>query len=354
MNPIAIAASYPLRMSMTRRDAMTVLAAGSAALLTGASPADDRPPEADFLIWKPAGDRAWCAVGSGGNSTLLKGDGAAILIDCKNAPYGPCLRRESLRRVPSLAMVVNTHHHGDHTGGNHAFSADIEIVAHDKCTDRVLGQMNRYISQMKEAAKQLAEGDGPVIRQVREEALSLYKRVEKIKETDFVPRTTFSATREIDLPGIKATMHHLGPGHTDNDLVIHAHDRNVLVVGDLLFHKMHPFVDAASGADINGWQSALRKCLDLCDARTVVVGGHGDVTDAAALKTQIAYFDKLREFVGKAMKDGKTRADIGAMRMPGYGTYGLDQLASSGLLAMHDHLKAQGRAGAETPTPDAR
>ena len=144
---------------------MTVLAAGSAALFAGSSRADDPTsdpqPEADFLIWKPAGDRAWCAVGSGGNSTLLRGDGAAVLIDCKNAPYGPCLRRESLRRVPSLAMVINTHHHGDHTGGNHAFSADIEIVAHDKCTDRVLGQMNRYISQMKEAATQLAEGTIP-------------------------------------------------------------------------------------------------------------------------------------------------------------------------------------------------
>ena len=87
-----------------------------------------------------------------------------------------------------------------------ASGADIEIVAHDKCTDRVLGQMNRYISQMKEAAKQLSEGDGPVIRRVREEALALYERVEKLRETDFVPRTTFSATREIDLPGIKATM----------------------------------------------------------------------------------------------------------------------------------------------------
>ena len=321
---------------------MTVLAAGcSAALIAGSARADDPSPGDDFLIWKPAGDRAWCAIGSGGNSTLLKGDGAAVLIDCKNAPYGPCLRRESLRRAPSLAMVINTHHHGDHTGGNHAFSSDVEIVAHDKCTDRVLGQMHRYISQMKEAASQLSEGDGPVVRRVREEALSLYKRVEKLKETEFVPRTTFSATREIDLPGIKATMHHLGDGHTDNDLVIHVHDRNLLVVGDLLFHKMHPFVDAASGADIAGWQSCLRKCLDLCDARTVVVGGHGDVADASAIKTQIAYFDKLREFVDKALREGKTRGEIGAMRMPGYGTYGLDRLASSGLLAMHDHLAGE-------------
>lgn len=333
---------------------MTMLAAGSAALIAGSSrAADDPQPEADFLIWKPASERAWCAVGSGGNSTLLKGDKAAVLIDCKNAPYGPCLRRESLRRVPSLAMVVNTHHHGDHTGGNHAFSADIEIVAHDKCTDRVLGQMNRYISQMKEAATQLSEGDGPVIKRVREEALALYKRVEKLKETDFSPRTTFSATRQIDLPGIKATMHHLGAGHTDNDLVIHAHDRNLLVVGDLLFHKMHPFVDAASGADIDGWQSSLRKCLDLCNARTIVVGGHGDVADAAAIKTQIAYFDKLREFVEQAMKEGKTRGEIGAMRMPGFGGYGLDQLASSGLLAMHDRLKATTAAGGDAAKPAA-
>jgi len=335
-------------MNLTRRDAILSLAAGAAAtclpaITRAAQPAADPKPDAgDFLIWKPVGDGAFVGVGSGGNSTVIKGKDAGILVDCKNAPYGQCLRREALRRCGSLAMVINTHHHGDHTGGNHAFSADVEIVAQDACTERVLGQMNRYLSQLKEASIQLGDGDGPTIRQVRGEALELYQRKEKLKPTDFAPKTTFATSREIAAAGIVGTMHHFGAGHTDNDLVIHLPELNVLILGDLLFNKMHPFVDKESGADTRAWQAALRKCLDLCDAKTIVVPGHGDLAGVAAIKTQIAYFDALRDFVAAALKEGKSRSEIANMAMPKFGDYGLKQMASSGLMTMHDELKAEG------------
>ncbi len=340
---------------MNRRDVLRSFAAGTACSVLAPmalahlvpQPVGTGEPVTDFLLWKPAGKGAFVGVGSGGNSTLLMGTDAGVVIDCKNAPYGECLRREATKRCKKIQMVINTHHHGDHTGGNHAFSSDIEIVAQDNCTPRVLGQMNRYLSQMKEAATQLKEGTGPVIEQVRSEALALYKRCEKMEAINFAPKTTFSATREVALPGLKATLHHLGAGHTDNDIVIHVPELNLLVCGDLLFHKMHPFVDKDSGANTRAWQSSLRKCLDLCNATTIVVPGHGDITDATALKAQIAYFDAVRDFVAAAIKDGKSRSDIAGMALPKFGDYGLRQMSSSGLMTVFDELKAEAQAQAE-------
>jgi glyoxylase-like metal-dependent hydrolase (beta-lactamase superfamily II) len=335
---------------MTRRESLVLISSVACGLLIPGRLAlasrmnlipQDPAPTDDFLIWRKAGEGAFVGVGSGGNSTVILGKDCGILVDCKNAPYGECLKRESLKRAKSLKLVVNTHHHGDHTGGNHAFSKTHEIVAHDKCTERVLKQMNRYTSQLKEAASQIPEGDTEMIKKVRAEALDLYKRVEQLKVTDFAPKTTFATTREIDFPGLKATLHHLGQGHTDNDIIVHVPEQNLIVAGDLLFNKMHPFVDKDSGANTRAWQATLKKVLELCDAKTVVVPGHGDVTDANGVKAQIAYFDTVRDFVAGAIKEGKTRAEVGKLALPKYGDYGLKNMAASGIQTVFDELAAE-------------
>ena len=133
-------APYPLPMSINRRQALHSIAAGSACGFLAplalaharTQPADAAPPLADFLVWKAAGKGAMVGIGSGGNSTLLLGTEVGALIDCKNAPYGECLRREATRRCKEIKLVINTHHHGDHTGGNQVFS-DVVIVGHENC-----------------------------------------------------------------------------------------------------------------------------------------------------------------------------------------------------------------------------
>lgn len=294
----------------TRREVLRLAAASAAgaAFLPAAMAhalADDT-----FFTWKPAAEGAMVAFGSGGNSLVLRGKGATLLVDCKNAPYGACLRREA----KDVTVVVNTHHHADHTGGNHAFSKDVKIIAQRNATPRVLGQMNRYVSQMKEAATQLGEATGPAVPGVREEAKALYKRVEQLKPTDFAPTLTFEADDTLDAGGTLVKLHHFGPGHTDNDLIVHVPSLNLIHTGDLLFHQRHPYIDLDGGASTTGWLASLAKIIAMCDAKTVVIPGHGEITDVEGLKAQVGYFEFARDLIEREFKAGKTRQDVIALK----------------------------------------
>ncbi len=283
-------------------------------------PAGNAPDPDWFFDWREVAPGVWIALGSGGNSMVVKGDGGTLLVDCKNAPYGEALKRESAARAAPMTQVVNTHHHGDHTGGNHAFTG-IDILAHDKATDRVLAQMNRYLSQMKEAVAQLDGRTGPAADKVRDEAKAFYLRASEVKPQDFAPRTTFSQDRELDIGGVTVNLVHFGPGHTDNDIVVFLPASNILHTGDLLFHKRHPFVDRNGGGNTRAWQQALGKAAAMCNDKTVVIPGHGEPTDATGLRAQVAYFDTMRGIVAKAKAEGRSRKDVAEMDPGVYADY---------------------------------
>lgn len=318
----------------TRREALRLVVVSAAGAAMGAR-AMAHTDDATFFDWKPAAG-AKVAFGYGGNALVLAGKDASLLVDCKNAPFGDCLRREA---GPALTHVVNTHHHADHTGGNHAFTKDLKIVAQINSTPRILGQMNRYVSQLKEAVNQLGEAKGPAADRVRAEARALYGRVEQLRATDFAPAITFDTDEKLDVGGIEVNLHHYGPGHTDNDLVVHVPSKNLLHTGDLLFHKRHPYIDLDGGASTEGWVKNLAKLIGLCDAKTVVIPGHGELTDVEGLKGQIRYFEVAKAAIEKAFKDGKSRKEVIEMTIPELGPLegaGIQPIAFG---AMYDEMK---------------
>ncbi|MBS0195912.1 MAG: MBL fold metallo-hydrolase [Planctomycetes bacterium] len=325
---------------MSRREFVQTTAAMAclASPLAHAFGADDAPT---FLEWRSVGKGVWVAIGSGGNSVLIKGRKGAVLVDCKNAPYGACLRRESEALAKPMAFVVNTHHHADHTGGNHAFSPDIEIIAQDKCTDRVIGQMNRYMSQMKESIDQLADKKGPAADLVRKDAKELYLKHTKMIAPNFAPKTTFAKERELDLGDRKVTLTYAGPGHTDNDVVVFVPSENILHTGDLLFQGRHPYVDKDGGGSTKQWQEAIKRVIAMCNEKTVVIPGHGDSTDVNGLKAQDTYFDTMREIVAKARQAGKTRKEVAEMVPEKYANYPAST-RSIALGALYDEAGAEG------------
>lgn len=336
--------------ALSRRAFVTVSAATLAGLALSrragagqpATPANEA-----FLEWKSPRDLAFVSLGYGGNSLALKGPDGGILIDCKNAPFGKVLRRESVARAGELKAVINTHHHADHTGGNHAFTADIPTYAHEKATPRILGQMNRYISQAKEAAGQWGDKKGPVQDRVHQDALEYYKNIEQAKPTDYAPRTGVPDTRTLEVAGLSLELRHFGPGHTDNDMVVYVPSLNVLHTGDLLFAGMHPFVDQSAGGNTAGWSAAARKAFDMCDAKTIVVPGHGGITTPAALKEQAEYFEKVREVVAREVKAGKTRKEVAEMDPGLYAGYQAPNRRGMALGAIFDELTAEAKAPAK-------
>jgi len=324
---------------MTRRTFVAMCGAAGAGLIAGRARATS-VPEDRLFEWKAVGEKAHAAFGFGGNALVLIGSGGCVLIDCKNAPYGVMLRREAEAvGGAKLAGVINTHHHADHTGGNHAFTPDVPTYAHQNASPRVLAQMNRYISQAKEAATQLAERTGAAADAARAEAKAYYLSIESRKATDYAPRTGVGDSHTLELAGLSIELRRFGPGHTDNDLVVHVPSMNVVHTGDLLFNGRHPFVDRDSGATTTGWEASLRKVIELCDAKTRVVPGHGELCGVEALRTQIEYFGAMREAVAKAVAAGKTRKEVAEMDPGVFAQYGSAR-RDMVLGAMFDEAKA--------------
>lgn len=320
---------------MTRRE---FVAAAGAAVAVAALPvyaAADDP----VFTWKNVAEPVRVAFGFGGNSTLITSKDAAYLIDTKNSPFGLTIRRiakEMAGAAKEKLVVINTHHHADHTGGNHAFTGDRRVIAHENCSRRIQGNVSRYISQIKEAVGAFQGKKGPEIDAAKADWQKLYKDVTRLKAADFTPTETIGATHTIDA-GVKLELRHFGPGHTDNDVVIFIPEQNVLIAGDLLFHKVHPYVDPDGGGRVSGWIESLRQALNLCDSKTRVIPGHGELCGVEGLKGQIEYFERVCEAVEKAVKAGKPRREVADLRLsfPGYAN---PERASMALLGVYDEL----------------
>ncbi|CAG0994913.1 hypothetical protein PHYC_02503 [Phycisphaerales bacterium] len=327
---------------LSRREFLVMAAAAGAGAGLGARVARARTRRDEtFFEWKTLREGVVVALGYGGNAMVVKGKDGGLLVDCKNAPYGTTLRREAEIQCGKLLAIINTHHHADHTGGNHAFTGDIPTYAHEKGTPRVLGQMNRYVSQAKEAPGQLEGKTGEAVAKARIEALAYYKHIEERKAADYAARTGVGDSHSLEVAGVKMALRHFVPGHTDNDMMGHLPDLNVVHAGDLLFHRMHPFVDANGGGDTAGWVTSVRKIIEVCDAKTIVVPGHGEPTDVSGLRGQVEYFVKMRDAVAKAVKDGKSRQEVGEMDPGVYADYGAANRRAMVMQAIFDEMAAK-------------
>lgn len=313
-------------MNFTRREFVTtaLAAAGGAAIGRRAFGAGRRPARAEtYFDWKKAADGAHVAFGEGGNALVVLAEDGALLVDCKNAPFGQALRREATGLGAKLSLVVNTHHHADHTAGNTAFTHDLIVTAHEKARPRVLAQTERYLGMIKNGVATVAKSTKPAAPQVLEDAKALGERVASIRPEDFAPTRTVGDHEELEVGGLTVVLHHFGPGHTDNDLAVHLPRLNVIHAGDLLFNRMYPFWDADGGVSGPGWIKALEGVRELCDARTVVVPGHGELTDRAGVQGAIDVHQKIRDLAAAAVEAKVPRDEFIKTNLVEFAEFGL-------------------------------
>lgn len=179
-------------------------------------------------------------------------------------------------------LLINTHHHGDHTSGNIAFKSWVK---------RVLAHENSLANQKKVAANNHSE------------------------EQQFFPTETFSQHHEEKLGDEKIGMHYFGPAHTNGDAVIHFKHANIAHVGDLVFNGRHPVVDRSTGASIKNWIKVVESINKKFDNKTVYVCGHAsDANQVVGGKDMIFnfrdYLNNLIQVVESAIKSGKSKIDI--------------------------------------------
>lgn len=295
-----------------------------------------------WFDWKTPADGVHVAFNEGGNAMVLRGRAGALLVDCKNAPFGAALRREAEGLGAALTTVINTHHHADHTAGNSAFVADLPVLAHQNARERVLAQTERYLGMIRGGVAQVSRSSNPARDRVLEDARSLAERAERLRPEDFAPTRPVGEYDELEVGGRTVALHHFGAGHTDNDLVVHVPALNVVHTGDLLFHRLHPFMDVAAGANSTGWIASLQRIIALCNERTVVIPGHGELTGVDGVRRQIEYFERTRDAVAAAVRQGQSREQIEAIELADFRDYGFERIRSRVLGAIYDELTKPG------------
>jgi glyoxylase-like metal-dependent hydrolase (beta-lactamase superfamily II) len=285
-------------MSITRRDFLATSAAAAAVGILG-RPIVARAwqGQAALPVFTPIRRNVGYFTMRGGTIGYLVNPGAVVAVDSQfpaeaKACLGGLNERSGSRPVDFL---INTHHHGDHTGGNISFrGAAKKVVAHVKADEHM---------------RQPPGGQPP--------ADQLY------------PDTTFTETWSADVGDERVSAKYYGRAHTSGDAAITFERANVVHMGDLMFNQRHPVVDRSAGATIRGWMTVLDGAARDHANDTIYIFGHagagmpvtGNQGDLAHFRD---YLGAVLAFVESQHKAGKSRDEILAMRDPlnGFESYG--------------------------------
>jgi glyoxylase-like metal-dependent hydrolase (beta-lactamase superfamily II) len=213
------------------------------------------------------------------------------VIDAQFPDTAPHLIAELKKRNDQpFRLLINTHHHGDHTSGNIAFK---DIVS------RVLAHENSLINQKNVAV------------------------ANKTEDKQLYPTQTFGTEWDEKAGNEKISLHYFGAGHTNGDAMIHLEHANIVHMGDLVFNRRHPFVDRSAGANIQSWINVLEMAMKKFSDKTKFIYGHAaDGYDVTGSKDDLLvfhdYLGNVLKFVGDEMKAGKTKDEIlKATEIPG-------------------------------------
>jgi cyclase len=305
-----------------------------------------RPQTAESAFrWEAVTPAARVAFGTGGNSLVVIRGGEALLVDTKVSAFGQVLEREVRGFGATIKSVINTHHHNDHTGGNDAFTRTATVVAQSRVRNRVLAGMGPSLARLKGApvdayAAGLRQSgfDVRITAEVRRDVEQFVAALDRVTPEAFAPTVTFDDERELRAAGYTLQLKHVTPAHTDNDVIVWLPELDILHAGDLLFNGHHTFVDVSAGASTVGWDRALAAAIAMCRPTTRVVAGHGPVTDRAGLQRQRDYFNRLREIVAAAVRDGKARSDVVALTPPEFANLAWPALLADTLGVIYDEL----------------
>jgi glyoxylase-like metal-dependent hydrolase (beta-lactamase superfamily II) len=225
--------------------------------------------------------------GAGGNIGVCSGADGIFLVDDQYAPLTEKIRAAvaEISERP-IRFVLNTHWHGDHTGGNENLAgAGVLVVAHDNVRRRMGAEQLTALGQKVPPSPAAA-----------------------------LPVVTFSDTVTFHLNGDEIVALHAEHAHTDGDALVFWRRANVVHMGDCFWNGFYPYIDVASGGSIDGLIAAADVVLGRVDAATRIVPGHGPVGDRAALQTYRDMLVRVRDRVRALAGEGKTLSEIQAAK----------------------------------------
>lgn len=260
------------------RPMLALLLLAASALAMPAS-AQDRFADVQIQV-TPIRDGLALLTGEGGNIVASVGADGTFIIDDQYAQLSDKIRAAlaTLGDQP-VRFILNTHFHGDHTGGNQNFgAAGAVIVAQDNVRERMS----------------------------RDQFLQTFKRDLKAAPPAALPLVTFSDGLSLHLNGQDVRAIHVAHAHTDGDALVWFEQAKVLHMGDLYFNGLYPFIDVDAGGSIHGMIAGVQRALAMIDDRVIVVPGHGPLSNRAELKRYGEMLVVLRDRIAALKAQGKS------------------------------------------------
>jgi cyclase len=231
------------------------------------------------------GNKTYLLEGQGGNITVAMGSDGIILVDSQFAPLHDKIKAALAQLSPlPVKFLINTHFHGDHTGGNEAFAKEgATVVAQDNIRVRLAAGTVNGLTGAKTAPATVAA----------------------------VPTDTYvGGTKKVDVGGRTAILTHANNAHTDGDTWVYFPDANVLATGDIFTNGRYPNIDFANGGGVNGVINAVDAFLKLSNDNTRIVPGHGPLATKANLQEFHDMLVTARDRVKKLFDEGKTEQEV--------------------------------------------
>ncbi len=223
-------------------------------------------------------------TGSGGNMGLSVGKSGTYLIDDQYAPLSEKILAAIRAITPDpVRFVVNTHWHGDHTGGNENMGkAGALLVAHENVR----------------------------VRMSKEHFMAAFGRKVPPSPEAALPVVTFTDAVTFHWNGDEIRVYHVPPAHTDGDSIVHFVRADVVHMGDVFFNGGYPFVDTSSGGRVDGVIAAADRVLAGTSGTTRIIPGHGPLATRADLQAYRDVVKTLRDRIAKLKAEGKSRDEV--------------------------------------------
>ncbi len=219
-------------------------------------------------------EHTYMLIGAGGNIGISFGEDGMLVIDTQFAPLSERIIKilKTLSDKP-IKYVMNTHHHGDHTGGNENFgNLGATIMAH-----------NNVKKRLKPKSPKVA-----------------------------LPVITYHDKMTLQINGEEVIVLHVDNAHTDGDSLLYFTESNVLHTGDIYFNGRYPYIDLNSGGSIDGYIDAVMAGLMLVDDNTKIIPGHGELSNKDEYTVFLKMLKSLKTAVLEEIKKGKTEDEVAA------------------------------------------
>jgi glyoxylase-like metal-dependent hydrolase (beta-lactamase superfamily II) len=230
-------------------------------------------------------------AGNGGSIGYLVNADGAMAVDSQFMDTAAlCVAGLKERSPKGVSLLINTHHHGDHTGGNAAFRSSVQrIVQHANCDS-----WQRRVAERANTTATQAFAD-----------------------------VTFTDTWNESFGNEQVTARHYGAGHTSGDVTVTFEQANIVHMGDLFFNRAHPNIDRAAGASIGSWITALEQVTGAASSDTRFIAGHAKDGVVSTTRTDVLHFrDYLSASLNRAtraVQAGETREQLAAITsLPGF------------------------------------